>query len=59
MRATAAVASALSIDDLPGSHRAGAEGPATIAEPDCTIWVPPGWRAGPGSAGSLVLRRRA
>ena len=37
----------------------GAVGPAVIAEPDCTIWVPEGWPAEPGAAGALVLRRSA
>jgi N-methylhydantoinase A/oxoprolinase/acetone carboxylase beta subunit len=32
-------------------------GPAVIAEPDCTIWVPAGWQADPGVAGALVLTR--
>jgi N-methylhydantoinase A/oxoprolinase/acetone carboxylase beta subunit len=32
-------------------------GPAVIAEPDCTIWVPEGWQAEPGAAGAIVLRR--
>jgi len=32
-------------------------GPAVIAEADCTIWVPAGWRADPGTAGALVLTR--
>jgi hypothetical protein len=29
----------------------------SIAEPDCTIWLPEGWAAEPGAAGALVLRR--
>jgi N-methylhydantoinase A len=33
------------------------EGPAVIAEPDCTVWVAEGWVARPGVAGALVLRR--
>jgi N-methylhydantoinase A/oxoprolinase/acetone carboxylase beta subunit len=33
-------------------------GPAVIAEPDCTIWVPAGWTAHPGTAGALILRRQ-
>ena len=34
-----------------------AVGPTVIAEPDCTIWLPAGWRADPGAAGALILRR--
>jgi N-methylhydantoinase A/oxoprolinase/acetone carboxylase beta subunit len=33
-------------------------GPAVIAEPDCTVWVPEGWVARPGRAGALLLERR-
>ncbi|MEY2591636.1 MAG: N-methylhydantoinase [Acidimicrobiaceae bacterium] len=44
--------------DLPLVERAGASGPAVLAEPDCTIWVPRGWTARPGAAGALVLERR-
>jgi N-methylhydantoinase A/oxoprolinase/acetone carboxylase beta subunit len=35
------------------------EGPAVIAEPDCTIWVADGWVARPGAGGALVLLRRS
>ena len=41
----------------PRPARAPAVGPAVVAEADCTIWVPAGWRAVPGHAGALVLRR--
>jgi hypothetical protein len=34
-------------------------GPAVVAEPDCTIWIPAGWRADPGRAGALMLTRVA
>jgi 5-oxoprolinase (ATP-hydrolysing) len=57
LRAVARVPAPLSLDELPAPERAGAEGPAVIAEEDCTIWVPAGWRAEPGAAGALVLRR--
>jgi len=43
--------------DLPVVERSAAVGPTVIAEPDCTIWVPAGWRADPGAAGALVLTR--
>jgi N-methylhydantoinase A/oxoprolinase/acetone carboxylase beta subunit len=57
LRASAAMASPIALDDLPAPIRKVATGPAVIAEDDCTIWVPPGWRAVPGAAGALVLRR--
>ena len=57
VRAEARVASPVAIDDLPPVPRSAAVGPAVIAEPDCTIWVPAGWRADPGRAGALVLTR--
>lgn len=57
LRAAAAQAAPVGLDDLPAPARRGATGPAVLAEPDCTIWVPEGWRAEPGVAGALVLRR--
>jgi len=57
LRATATLPAPLGPADLPALPRAGAVGPVTVAEPDCTIWVPEGWRAEPGEAGALVLRR--
>jgi N-methylhydantoinase A/oxoprolinase/acetone carboxylase beta subunit len=57
LRATALVAAPVDIGDLPAVDRQAAVGPAVIAEPDCTIWVPDGWRADPGAAGALILRR--
>jgi N-methylhydantoinase A/oxoprolinase/acetone carboxylase beta subunit len=59
VRARAWVESPVRMADLPDVDRAGAVGPAVIAEPDCTIWVPEGWLAEPGAAGALVLRRAA
>lgn len=57
LRATATIPAGLDGDDLPAPERAAAEGPVPRAEPDCTIWIPAGWRAEPGVAGALVLRR--
>jgi N-methylhydantoinase A/oxoprolinase/acetone carboxylase beta subunit len=57
LRATARRPSPVDAGDLPAPVRAGADGPAVIAEADCTIWVPDGWRAESGEAGALVLRR--
>ncbi len=57
LRAVATIPSAIAIESLPVVERTAADGPAVVAEPDCTIWVPDGWRAEPGAAGALVLRR--
>jgi N-methylhydantoinase A/oxoprolinase/acetone carboxylase beta subunit len=57
IRATARLDPAVRLDDLPAPERTGATGPAVLAEADCTIWVPEGWRADPGAAGALVLTR--
>jgi N-methylhydantoinase A/oxoprolinase/acetone carboxylase beta subunit len=57
VRATARRSSPLLVADLPTEARPGAVGPAVITEADCTVWLPDGWRADPGAAGALVLRR--
>lgn len=57
LRARARIDSPLDMTALPELHREIAVGPAMIAEPDCTIWVPAGWRARHGEAGALVLER--
>ena len=57
MRAVARVASPVVMDDLSEVVRPAATGATVIAEPDCTIWVPDGWRADPGAVGALVLTR--
>jgi N-methylhydantoinase A/oxoprolinase/acetone carboxylase beta subunit len=57
LRARASVPSPVAVLDLPVGPRPGGTGPHVIAEPDCTIWVPPGWTAAVGDAGALVLRR--
>jgi len=58
VRATAEVPASVSMADLPVPSRLDGpvEGPATIAEDDCTIWVPSGWTAVQGVGGALVLR---
>jgi N-methylhydantoinase A/oxoprolinase/acetone carboxylase beta subunit len=60
LRATATRAPAVDADALPPVpprlDRAR-QGPAVLAEPDCTVWIPEGWVAEPGAAGALVLRR--
>ena len=57
LRATARLASPVGLGDLPPIERAAAVGPAIIAEPDCTIWVPAGWRAEPHASGALIITR--
>jgi N-methylhydantoinase A/oxoprolinase/acetone carboxylase beta subunit len=58
LRARAVRPAPLEVTDLPAlPGRRGAAGPAVVAEADCTIWVPEGWKADPGPVGSLVLTR--
>jgi N-methylhydantoinase A/oxoprolinase/acetone carboxylase beta subunit len=57
LRATARRRPAIVVDDLPPVARRGGTGPIVIAEPECTIWVPAGWRARPGAAGALLVER--
>jgi N-methylhydantoinase A/oxoprolinase/acetone carboxylase beta subunit len=47
----------LAPDELPAVERRAVQGPEVVAEPDCTVWVPDGWRAEPGSLGAWVLKR--
>jgi N-methylhydantoinase A/oxoprolinase/acetone carboxylase beta subunit len=57
VRARASMAAPLGIADLPEVHRARVAGPAVVAEPDCTVWVPEGWRAEPGPLGAWILEQ--
>ncbi len=57
VRARAWVAATTQVDALNPPDRESAVGPVVVAEPDCTIWIPEGWRADPGEAGALVLTR--
>ena len=57
VRATASLPSGFELADLPASERSPARGPVSIAESDCTVWLPAGWVAEPGAVGALVLRR--
>ena len=58
LRARAWTAPRLAIGDLPPiSTRRPATGPRTVAEPDCTVWVPDGWRAEVADDGSWVITR--
>jgi N-methylhydantoinase A/oxoprolinase/acetone carboxylase beta subunit len=58
LRARARIDSSLDITALPPIERPTPAGPAVIAEPDCTIWLPDGWMARRGEADALVLERR-
>ncbi len=57
LRARAEVASPVDPAALPTTPRSPVTGPAVVAEPDCTIWVPEGWQGEVGAAGAYVLRR--
>jgi 5-oxoprolinase (ATP-hydrolysing) len=57
LRARAEVASPVDPAALPTTPRSAVTGPAVVAEPDCTIWVPAGWQGEVGAAGAYVLRR--
>jgi N-methylhydantoinase A/oxoprolinase/acetone carboxylase beta subunit len=57
LRARADVASPVDPAALPTTPRSPVTGPAVVAEPDCTIWVPEGWHGEVGVAGAYVLRR--
>lgn len=57
VRARASIAAPLRITDLPTVDRAVIVGPAVVAEPDCTVWVPAGWRAEPRALGAWVVQR--
>ncbi|HEX2701161.1 MAG TPA: hydantoinase/oxoprolinase family protein [Acidimicrobiales bacterium] len=60
LRATARLPPAVPLDRLPappGPTRRPVEGPAVLAEDDCTVWVAPGWRADVGPGGSWVMTR--
>jgi N-methylhydantoinase A/oxoprolinase/acetone carboxylase beta subunit len=57
LRASARLDAPMPAGGLPlvGS-RSAAVGPCVLAEPDCTVWVPPGWTAEVGGGGSWILR---
>jgi len=58
LRATLREPSAVHLAELPPFDRVAAVGPAVIAEADCTIWVPPGWRADPHPLSSAYVITR-
>jgi N-methylhydantoinase A/oxoprolinase/acetone carboxylase beta subunit len=57
VRARASTTAPLRITDLPDVDRRTAVGPAVVAEPDCTVWIPDRWRAEPRALGAWVLER--
>jgi N-methylhydantoinase A/oxoprolinase/acetone carboxylase beta subunit len=59
LRASARTPSPVQLADLPdpGLRSGPRQGPAVIAEPDCTIWVADGWSARVGGGGAWVLTR--
>jgi len=57
LRARATRPAPLALADLPSPSRAVLTGPHVAVEPDCTVYVPEGWRADPGPLGAWVLRR--
>jgi N-methylhydantoinase A/oxoprolinase/acetone carboxylase beta subunit len=58
LRARATAPAPLTVEALgrPPPRRP-ATGPTVLAEPDCTLWVPPGWRAEVSGDGAWVLKR--
>jgi len=60
LRARARMAGAVDITQLgpPPAPRQPIEGPAVVAEADCTVWVPEGWSGRVEVDGSWVLTRR-
>ena len=58
LRARATAPAPLTVEDLgrPPS-RQPARGPCVVAEPDCTLWIPDGWRADVAADGAWVLKR--
>jgi N-methylhydantoinase A/oxoprolinase/acetone carboxylase beta subunit len=57
LRARAVAAAPIDVTSLPAPHREPVVGPAVVSEPDCTMWVPAGWRADVGEVGAWVLTR--
>jgi len=57
LRARAWTPSPVDIAALPVPERRAVDGPAVVVEPDCTVWIPAGWRASVTAGGSWVVRR--
>jgi N-methylhydantoinase A/oxoprolinase/acetone carboxylase beta subunit len=58
VRARASRPAPLRLVDLPPVERRAVAGPAVVAEADCTVWIPDGWRAQPGPLGAWIVERR-
>ena len=57
IRARARGSIPLTVDALTPIDRAPVTGPAVVAEPDATTWIPDGWHAEPDALGAWVVRR--
>jgi len=57
VRARATAAAPHAVTDFPAVDRVRVRGPAIVAEPDCTVWIPDGWIAEPRALGTWVLTR--
>jgi N-methylhydantoinase A/oxoprolinase/acetone carboxylase beta subunit len=58
LRARATVPAPFTEEDLGRPPtRQPATGPCVVAEPDCTLWIPDGWRAEVAPDGAWVLKR--
>jgi N-methylhydantoinase A/oxoprolinase/acetone carboxylase beta subunit len=59
LRAVARLESPVELADLPlrGERSGPVNGPAVVAEADCTLWVPDGWTATVGGGGAWILTR--
>lgn len=59
VRAVATLPSPVAVGalDPPRPARSPVVGPAAVAEPDCGVWIPEGWRADVHPSGSWVIRR--
>ena len=57
VRARAVAAAPLRLSDLPPVTRGFVSGPAAVAEQDCSVWIPAGWRAEPRALGAWVIER--
>ena len=56
LRARAAVKSPVDPGSLtPPTGRVACTGPTVLSEPDCTVWVPEGWRADVDAQGSWII----
>jgi N-methylhydantoinase A/oxoprolinase/acetone carboxylase beta subunit len=47
----------MAVEALPPVAREEVRGPAVVAEPDATTWIPAGWTADPGPLGAWILTR--